>query len=238
MTRWNISSWDHIRKMCRSRWTCPSDEEVEIMATEMARVQARHQVAAFEHEGNVAQQNMVEVVEAVAQRAQQALQQKEQAVASEAAAAAVRAERHEAAMTLLGPAVCNAATIIVQDRRRAAAAVDTTANAEKATRDKVYRAADDASEEDRVAEAATLAMAWSLLGKEEEEDWQVRKMHRRSTTRDLNHREHREESSAATEKLHDAAGGGGSSRGGGAGSGGGGGEGALGCRAQRRIDPP
>jgi hypothetical protein len=39
------------------------------MATEMARVQASHQVAAFEHEGNVAQKVLVEVVEAAAQQA-------------------------------------------------------------------------------------------------------------------------------------------------------------------------
>jgi hypothetical protein len=59
-------------------------------------------------------------------------------------------------MTLLGFPACNAATIVVQERRRAAAAcrevatavtavatVDTTANAEKAASDKAYRAADD-----------------------------------------------------------------------------------------------
>jgi hypothetical protein len=36
-------------------------------------------------------------------------------------------------------------------------------------------------------------MAWSLLDKEEEEDWQVRKTHRRSATRDLDRWEHDEE---------------------------------------------
>jgi hypothetical protein len=40
--------------MCCSRWPRPSDEDVEIISTEMARVQARYQVAAFEHEGNMA----------------------------------------------------------------------------------------------------------------------------------------------------------------------------------------
>jgi hypothetical protein len=118
----------------------------------------------------------------------------------------MRAECHDAAITLLGSTTRNAATIIVQERRRAAAvtreltatsteavAVDAAANAEKAERDKAYCAADDATQEDREAEAAALAMACSLLGKEEEgeeeeEDWQVRKTHRRSSTRDLGHK--------------------------------------------------
>jgi hypothetical protein len=138
------------------------------------------------------------VVEAVAR---QALQLAEQAVANEAA---VRAECHDAAMTLLGSAACNAATIIVEEQRRAAAAtqegavaatevaaVDAAANAEKTMRYKAYRAAADVAKEDHVEEAAALAMARSL-GKEEEEDWLVRKTHCRSATR-----EHDEESSAA-----------------------------------------
>jgi hypothetical protein len=87
-------------------------------------------------------------------------------------------------MTLLGSAARNAATIVVQElhsvaaasREAAAAATeaaaaDADANAEKVVRDKAYRAVDDAAEEDRVAEAPALAMAWYLLGKEEEEDW-------------------------------------------------------------------
>jgi hypothetical protein len=40
MPRRNISNWDDIRKMCRSHYPRPSDEEVEIMAREMARIQA------------------------------------------------------------------------------------------------------------------------------------------------------------------------------------------------------
>jgi hypothetical protein len=118
----------------------------------------------------------------------------------------MRAECHDATITLLGSATRNAATIIVQERRRAAAvtrevaatsteavAVDAAANAEKAERDKAYCATDDATQEDREAEATALAMACSLLGKEEEgeeeeEDWQVRKTHRRSSTRDLGHK--------------------------------------------------
>jgi hypothetical protein len=90
MPRLDISIWDHIREMCGSRWPRPSDEEVEIMATEMACVQARDHVAAFEHEGNVAHQALVEVVEAATQQAQHALYHAEQEVASEAATAAVR----------------------------------------------------------------------------------------------------------------------------------------------------
>jgi hypothetical protein len=39
------------------------------MATKMARIQASHQVATFEHEGNVAQQALVELVEAAAHQA-------------------------------------------------------------------------------------------------------------------------------------------------------------------------
>jgi hypothetical protein len=39
------------------------------MATEMARIQVSHQVATFEHKGNVAQQPLVEVVKAAAQQA-------------------------------------------------------------------------------------------------------------------------------------------------------------------------
>jgi hypothetical protein len=79
-----------------------------------------------------------------------------------------------------------------------ATSVDAAANAEKVVRDKAYHATDDAAEEDRVAEATALAMAWSLLGKEEEEDhWQVRRTHRRITKRDLDHREHEEESPVA-----------------------------------------
>jgi hypothetical protein len=57
------------------------------MATEMARIQASHQVPTFEHEGNVLQQALVEVVKAAAQQAQQALHQAEQAAPNESDAA-------------------------------------------------------------------------------------------------------------------------------------------------------
>jgi hypothetical protein len=47
-----------------------------------------------------------------------------------------------------------------------------------------------------LAEEAALAMAWGLLGNEEEEDhWQVRTTHRMFAARDLVRREHNDESS-------------------------------------------
>jgi hypothetical protein len=85
-----------------------------------------------------------------------------------------------------------------------ASVVDSVANAGKATCDKAYNATDDVAEEDRVAEAAALAMPWSLPGKEEENHWQLRKTHHRSATRDLSRGEHDEESSAAMQVRADA----------------------------------
>jgi hypothetical protein len=79
--------------------------------------------------------------------------------------------------------VRNAANIVVQERRRTAAT--TREVADKAARDKAYRATDNAEEEGRVVEAVALSMASGLLGKEEEDHWQVRMTHRRSAARDL-----------------------------------------------------
>jgi aryl-alcohol dehydrogenase-like predicted oxidoreductase len=85
--------------------------------------------------------------------------------------------------------------------------------AEKAARDKDYRAVDYAEEDGHVAEAVALAMAWGLLGKEEEDPWQVQRTHHRSAARDLYRRDRDEEASVARQAraaatvaaMHDAA---------------------------------
>ncbi|KAK1633176.1 hypothetical protein QYE76_007491 [Lolium multiflorum] len=83
MPRRNIVNWNRIREMCIASFPLRSDKEVDIMATEMARVQAEDKVAAFEHKAEVAQQALAEVVEAAARQAEQALEQAEAVVAKE-----------------------------------------------------------------------------------------------------------------------------------------------------------
>jgi hypothetical protein len=162
-------------------------------------------VADFENEGDVAHQALMEVVEAAGSVC---IEQAEQAVAKEVAAVAIRAEHHEAAMALLGSEARNAANIVVQEHRSTTAAtreaaataieaatVDAAAAneaSEKTVCDKAYHAANDAEEEgDCVSEAAALAMAWGLLGKDQEEDedeedhWQVQTTYRMSAARGL-----------------------------------------------------
>jgi hypothetical protein len=74
------------------------------------------------------------------------------------------------------------------------------AHREVAAREKAGRVADDADEKYRVVEAATVAMAWGLLGKEQEEQGQVQMTHRRSVARDCDRRESNTDMVTATEE--------------------------------------
>jgi hypothetical protein len=101
-------------------------------------------------------------------------------VAKETVAVDMRSVRYKAAMALLETVACDAATIIVQEHRRTAAAhrelmeaasidvADNVARMDAAARQKSYYAT---MQRRRVAwrRAAALATAWGLLGKEEEE---------------------------------------------------------------------
>jgi hypothetical protein len=91
-----------------------------------------------------------------------------EAVAKEATSAALCEIQHEAAKVTLDSVAREATTIVLRKLRHATAVRKEAAKTVE--REKTERAADDTTEEDRLAEAAVVSMSWELLGGEEEVD--------------------------------------------------------------------
>jgi hypothetical protein len=152
-----VANWSHIGQMCLDRFPQWSDEEFNIMATEMARQFTEEEAAAFEPEGEVGRKVLAQGVEVAAQQVDQAL------AAAEKEVVALCEIHHKVAIERLETVARDAATISM------CAVHDSTTRREATTREKADCAAENAGK-DCVLDAAAVAMAWNLLGKQEEED--------------------------------------------------------------------
>jgi hypothetical protein len=157
--------------MCRRRFAAQAAEEVH--AVELARQHAEQEVAAFEREGEVAQEAMDMVMEeatavaadvAVGKMHAAAARKAVEAVAMEAAMAALRAMRNDAAMVSLEVVAKEAAKVAMRELRDGVVVHEAEA---------ALMYIDDAvAEESRVATVAVMASGtstWLLVDDDEKE---------------------------------------------------------------------
>jgi hypothetical protein len=171
MPRRKIVNWTTIRNMCRRRFAAQAAEEVEVQAVELARQHAEQEVAAFEREGEVAQEAMDRVMEeaaavaadvAVGKMHAAAARKAEEAVAMEAAMAALRAMRNDTSMVSREVV---AKEVAMRELRDGVVSREAEAEAQMYIDDAV-------AEESRVATAAVVASgtsAWLLIDDDEME---------------------------------------------------------------------
>jgi hypothetical protein len=146
--------------MCRKRYPQRSETEVDVDATALAWYFTKEEVGAFEHEGQVTEQVLEEVVEAATKDSAivavceiHYITTKE-AVAKEVGVAAVRVICHEAAMAMLESVAREAAKVVVRELCHGVATREAAA---------WMYATDIAAEEACVADAAMVAAAWELV---------------------------------------------------------------------------
>jgi ABC-type methionine transport system ATPase subunit len=123
MRHHKIANWTTIRNMCRRCFAAQTAEELEMQAVELARQHTEDEVAAFEHEGEVAHAAMVSVLEDASTVAADVVMGKMHAVAArkvvemvamKAAMAALRAMRNDLAMVSLEAVAMEAAKVAVR----------------------------------------------------------------------------------------------------------------------------